>query len=100
MKTSSNINSNSFCTYSFKDKTTNEVFSILYVSTFYDLLRDYYLEYLFGKIRYKSSSDSIKELLEKNDYVFESETTYFVAKDGVIIFVTNFIPEADKETTE
>lgn len=89
-----------FCTYSFKDKTTNEVFNVLYVSTVNDLLRDYYLEYLFGKIRYKSSSDSIKELLEKNDYVFESETTYFVAKDGVIIFVTNFIPEADKETTE
>ena len=88
------------CIYSFEDETTNEVFDIWYVSTFNDLLRDYYLEYLFGDIILKNSSDSIKELLEKNNYVLEREKLFFIAKDGVIIFVTNLIPEADKETTE
>lgn len=88
------------CIYSFEDETTNEVFDIWYVSTFNDLLRDYYLEYLFGDIKFKNSSDSIKELLEKNNYVLEREKLFFIAKDGVIIFVTNLIPEADKETIE
>lgn len=85
------------CIYSFEDKTTNEVFSILYVSTFYDLLRDYYLEYLFDD---KNLPGSFKEVLEKNDCIYEGEAVYFVAKDGVIISVTNFIPESDKKTTE
>ncbi len=85
------------CIYSFEDETTNEVFSILYVSTFYDLLRDYYLEYLFDD---KNLPDSFKEVLEKNDCIYEGEAVYFVAKDGVIISVTNFIPESDKKTIE
>lgn len=83
--------------YSFEDETTNETFSVLYVSTFYDLLRDYYLEYLFDD---KNLPDSLKEVLEKNDCIYEGEAVYFVAKDGVIISVTNFIPESDKKTTE
>lgn len=87
------------CVYSFEDETTNETFSVLYVSTFYDLLRDYYFEYLFDDIKFKNSSDSLKELLEKNDYVYEWEMAYFVAKDGVIISVTNLIPETEEETT-
>ena len=70
--------------YSFEDETTNETFSVLYVSTFYDLLRDYYLEYLFDDIKFKNSSDSLKEVLEKNGQIFKIWIEDDLSGDGYI----------------
>lgn len=86
--------------YFFKDEATKEVFFIIVQSTCNDLLRDYYLKYYWCD-RFDTTFESLKELLEADGYVRENEKMYFVAKDGVIIFIANSAPEAEnKETKE
>ena len=85
--------------YLFEDEITNEVFYITAFSTLNDLLRDYYLKYYWCD-RFDTTFESLKELLEAEGYVRENEKMYFVAKDGVIIFIANSAPEAENKETD
>ncbi|MBO5857331.1 MAG: DUF2812 domain-containing protein [Clostridia bacterium] len=85
--------------YLFEDEITNERFCIIAFSTLNDLLRDYYLKYYWCD-RFDTTFESLKELLEADGYVRENEKMYFLAKDGVIIFIANSAPEAENEAAK
>ncbi len=85
--------------YLFEDEITNERFCIIAFSTLNDLLRDYYLKYYWCD-RFDTTFESLKELLEADGYVRENEKMYFIAKDGVIIFIANSAPEAENEAAK
>lgn len=85
--------------YLFEDEITNERFCIIAFSTLNDLLRDYYFKYYWCD-RFDTTFESLKELLEADGYVRENEKMYFLAKDGVIIFIANSAPEAENEAAK